>query len=64
MMKTFTVRLPETLVADIEAARETRDEKSDRDGADQVDDNQPQRSHGQRSWSLMMARGPALRKNR
>src|SRR5215471_15343621 len=50
--------------ADVEAPGQARDEESHRDGPDQVHDDQTERSHGQRSWSLMMARGPALRKNR
>ena len=41
-----------------------RDQEADGDRADQIHDDEAQRPHGQRSWSLMIARGPALRKNR
>ena len=49
------------LAPDVEASRSARDQETDRDRADEVDPDEAQRPHGQRSWSLMIARGPALR---
>src|SRR5215470_10249487 len=52
------------LSPDVDTARGAGDQETHGDGADQVDDDETQHPHGQRSWSLMIARGPALSRNR